>query len=179
MMPISDKGFTHIITNRLYWSPAYQSLTKSAQNLMWCMYAELRWTGTRKKDDFSYTNNGKISFSEVEFKNQGLGVSQTYLNARNQLIEVGFIKITYEGGMTKGDMNKYKLLWVDGVRELEMRWKRYPDENWKHEVPCKKDNMVGRGTRFKKSKSTLISKTLNGSISPNGLDPMGVISPNE
>ena len=179
MKPIADKVFTHIITNRLYWSPAYQSLTKSAQNLMWCMYAELKWTGTRKKKTFSYTNNGNIAFTETEFRKQGLGASQTYLNARNKLIEVGFINITYEGGMTKGDMNKYKLLWVDGVKHLEMKWKRYPDENWKHEVPSKKDNMVGRGTRFKKSISTLNNKTLNGTISPHELDPMKVISPNE
>jgi hypothetical protein len=179
MKPIADKGFTHILTNRFYWSKAYQTLTPAAKNLMWCMYAELRWTGTRKKDDFSYTNNGKISFSEVEFKKQGLGASQTYLNARNQLIEVGFIKITYEGGMGLGDMNKYKLLWVDGVRELERRYKCYPDENWKHEVPCKKNNMVGRKTRFKKSIPTLKNKTLNGAISPNELDPMKVISPDE
>ena len=75
---------------------------------MWCMHAELRWTRKRKKGDFCYSNNGKISFSESEFKKQGLGASQTYLNARNKLIEVGFIKITYEGGMAKGDMNKYK-----------------------------------------------------------------------
>ena len=67
MKPIADKGFTHIINNRLYWSNAYHSLTKSAQNLMWCMYAELKWTGTRKKKTFSYTNNGKISFTETEF----------------------------------------------------------------------------------------------------------------
>ena len=168
-----------MLNNRLYWSPAFQSLTKSAQNLMWCMYVELNWTGTRKKKTFHYTNNGKISFTEPEFKNQGLGASQTYINARNKLIEVGFIQITYEGGMGLGDMNKYKLLWIDGLHELEMRWKRYPDEDWKHEVPCKKDNMVGRDTRFKKSKSTLINKTLNGTISPKDLDPIKVISPNE
>ena len=178
MKAITDKGFTHMLTNRLYWSDAYQSLTKSAQNLMWCMYAELRFTGSRKKKNFSYTNNGQISFTETEFRKQGLGVSQTYLNARNQLIEVGFIKTTYEGGMAKGDMNKYKLLWITGVMHLEMRYKRYPDENWEHEVPCKKNNMVGRGTRFKKLISTLKNKTLNGAISPNELDPMKVISPN-
>ena len=178
MKPISDKGFTYMITNRLYWSDAYQSLTKSAQNLMWCMYAELRFTGSRKKKNFSYTNNGQISFTETEFKKQGLGASQTYLNARNQLIEVGFIKITYKGGMTKGDMNKYKLLWLDSVMHEEMRWKRYPKEDWEKEVPINKNNMVGRDTRFKKSKSTLISKTLNGSISPKGLDPMKADLPN-
>ena len=81
--------------------------------------------------------------------------------------------------MAKGDMNKYKLLWIDGLKHLEMRWKRYPDENWKNEVPCKKDNMVGRDTRFKKSISTLKNTTLNGAISPNELDPMEVISPND
>ena len=118
-------------------------------------------------------------FQLYEFKKQGLGASQTYLNARNKLIEVGLIKITYEGGMAKGDMNKYKLLWIDGDKHLEMRWKRYPDENWKHEVPCKKDNMVGIGTRFKKSISTLKNKTLNDTISPNELDPMKMISPND
>ena len=71
------------------------------------MYAELKWTGSRKKGNFNYTNNGNISFSESEFKKQGLGASQTYLNARNKLIEVAFIKITYEGGMAKGDMYLY------------------------------------------------------------------------
>ena len=80
--------------------------------------------------------------------------------------------------MGLGDMNKYKLLWIDGVKHLEMRYNRYPDENWEHEVPCKKNNMVGRGTRFKKSISTLISKTLNGTISPNELDPMKANLPN-
>lgn len=81
--------------------------------------------------------------------------------------------------MAKGDMNKYKLLWIEGVPHTQMRWKSYSNENWKHEVPCKKDNMVGRGTRFKKSISTLKSKTLNGTMSPNELDPVKVISPNE
>ena len=179
MKPIKEKRFTHILTNRLYWSEAYQALTKSSQNLMWSLYAELRFSGSRKKKNFSYTNNGSLSFSETEFKKQGLGASQTYLNARNKLIEVGLIKLTYEGGMSKGDMNKYKLLWIDGVRHLEMRWKRYPAENWKHEVPFKKDNLIVKGTRFKKSFSTLKDMALNGGISPNVLDPMKVISPNE
>ena len=179
MKPIYDKGFTHMLTNNLYWSKAYQSLTKSARNLMWCMYAELKFSGSRKKENFAYTNNGNISFTETEFMQQGLGASQTYLNARNKLIEVGFIQITYEGGMTKGDMNKYRLLWIEGIPHTQMRWKRYPNENWKHEVPCKKDNMVGRATRFKESNSTLKSKTLNGTISPNELDPSKVIFPND
>ena len=145
MIPISDKGFTFMLNHNLYWSAAFQALTKSAQNLMWCMYAELRFSGSRKKKNFAYTNNGNISFSEAEFKKQGLGASQTYLNARNLLIEVGFISMKVYLKV----YNKYKLLWIEGVPHTQMKWKRYPSENWSNDVPYKKDNMVGKATRFK------------------------------
>ena len=161
-----------MLTNRLYWSEAYQSLTPAARNLMMCFQAELRFTGSRKKSTFEYTNNGKISFSEAEFKANNLGASRTYLNARNQLIKVGFIKLIYRGGMARGDMNKYELLWVDGVKHEEMRWKRYPKENWEYEIPKIKDYIVGRDTRFKKKNNTLQKYTLNGANPPTKVDPI-------
>tara|TARA_Y100001935_G_C17255346_1_gene483315 strand:- start:855 stop:1199 length:345 start_codon:yes stop_codon:yes gene_type:complete len=114
---------------------------------MVCFITELSWTGRGKNKTF--LNNGKISFSEAEFKFNKLGASQTYINARNKLIEVGFIKVTYRGGMARGDMNQYKLLWIKGVKQDEMRWKRYPNENWADEIPKVKDHAVGRETRFK------------------------------
>ena len=174
MKPIAQKGFTHLLNNTLYWSEAYQSLTKSARNLMWCMVAELRFTGIRgnEKHPFAYTNNGKISFTEYEWKKQGLGASGTYLKARNQLIKVGLIRITYQGGMARGDMNKYELLWINGVRHDEMRWKLYPDENWEHEIPKIKDFIVGKETRFKKKNNTLQKNTLNGTKPPTKVDPI-------
>jgi len=177
MKPIASKRFYCTFHNKLYWSEAHQSLTLSARNLMMCFYAELRWSGKGKKR--VYTNNGEISFSEAEFKANKLGASGTYLNARNQLIKVGFIKVTYRGGMARGDMNKYKLLWVDGVFHHEMRWKRFPDENWEHEIPKVKDYAVGRETRFKKINNTLKNDTLNGTNPPNGLDPINVNPPKE
>jgi hypothetical protein len=177
MKPIASKRFYFSMHERLYWSDAYQTLNRSALNLMMCFYAELRWNGKKKKR--VYTNNGEISFSEAEFKLNKLGASGTYLNARNQLIKVGFIKVTYRGGMARGDMNKYKLLWVDGVFHHEMRWKRFPDENWEHEIPKVKDYAVGRETRFKKINNTLKDKTLNGTNPPNGLDPINVTPPKE
>ena len=142
------------------------------------MFAELKYTGSRKKKTFAYTNNGKISFTEYEWKKQGLGSSSTYLNARNQLIEAGWIEVTYRGGMARGDMNKYKLLFIEGVKRDDKRWKRYPKENWKHEIPRVKDFAVGRETRFKKINNTLKNKTLNGTSPPNGLDPISVTLPN-
>ena len=173
MKPIAHKRFSILFTNELQWSKAYQSLTKSAQNLLWCMVAELKYTGKRgsKKHPFCYTNNGKIAFTEYEWKKQGLGASATYLRARNQLIEVGFIRITYQGGFARGDMNRYELLCIEGVKRDDKRWKRYPDENWKDEIPTSKDFPIGKETRFKKSNNTLKNDTLNGTTPPNRLDP--------
>jgi hypothetical protein len=175
MKPIASKRFYYTINERLYWSEAFQSLPISARNLMMCFYTELRFTGKGKKKQF--TNNGEISFSETEFKANKLGSSQTYLNARNQLIKVGFIKVTYRGGMARGDMNKYKLLWVDGVQHDKMRWKLYPDEDWEHEIPKVKDYTVGRKTRFKKKNNTLQKHTLNSTKPPTKVYPINANPP--
>ena len=156
MKPIAHKEFYMLLNNRLYWSEAYQSLTLSGRNLLMCLVAELRFKGSRKKKTFAYTNNGKVSFTEYEWKKQGLGASQTYLNARNNLIKVGFIICTYRGGMSSGDMNQYKLLLNDElVPRSKQRWKRYPKENWEDAIPKVKEYIVGKGTRFKKIKNTL------------------------
>ena len=79
MKRIAEKAFTFLLTNELYWSKAYQSLTKSARNLLWAMVQELRFTGSWKKRTHEYINNRKISFTETEFKKQGLGSIATYL----------------------------------------------------------------------------------------------------
>ena len=93
---------------------------------MMCFQTELRWSKGKRRSKRNILNNGNISFSEAEYRFNKLGASQTYINARNQLIKVGFIEITYHGGMARGDMNKYKLLWVDCVPHDEMRWKTLP-----------------------------------------------------
>ena len=172
MKPIAHKDFRILLNNRFYWSEAYQSLTISGRNLLMCMVAELRFTGSRKKKTFAYTNNGKVSFTEYEWKEQDLGASQTYLNARNSLIKVGFIRTTYRGGMARGDMNTYELL-INSELALQskQRWRRYPNENWEHEIPKVKDYAVGKETRFKKSKNTLKNDTLNGTYPPKELAP--------
>ena len=173
MKPIAHKRFSILLTNEMYWSKAYQSLTLSSRNLLWCMVAELKFTGKRgsKKHPFSYTNNGRIAFTEYEWKKQRLGASATYLNARNQLIKVGFISITYKGGFACGDMNRYRLLFIEGVNRDEKRWKRYPHDNWENEIPRIKNFSVGKGTRFKKKNNTLNNDTLDGTNPPKGLDP--------
>ena len=173
MKPIAHKRFYLLLDNKFYWSKAFQSLTKKAQNLLFCMIAELRFTGIRgnKKNPFTYTNNGKISFSETEFFKQELGASGTYNSAKKKLIEVGLIKITYRGGFARGDMNTYELLLnSDMVPQHKQRWREYPKKNWKHEIPKVKDYAVGRKTRFKKKNNTLKNNTLNGTTPPKELE---------
>ena len=173
MKPIAHKRFYFLLDNKFYWSEAFQSLTRSAQNLLFCMIAELRHTGKRgsKKNPFQYTNNGSISSSETEFRKQGLGASNTYISGRNQLVRVGLIRITYRGGMARGDMNTYELLINSELApQSRQRWRRYPDENWEHEIPKVKDYAVGRRTRFKKKNNTLKNNTHKGTNLPKELE---------
>tara|TARA_B100000315_G_scaffold87608_1_gene80424 strand:- start:50 stop:532 length:483 start_codon:yes stop_codon:yes gene_type:complete len=141
----------HYYSNELWFSEAYRSLPIAARNLLQCLISELRWT--RRGKIKIYTNNGQLSFTEVEFKKLELGCSATYLKARNKLIEVGLIKQKKRGGMCRGDMAEYKLLFTDDCLSTEMRWKRYPEENWAHEIPKRKKQLVGVKTQWKKGQS--------------------------
>ena len=86
-------------TNELYFSPAYQSLSKSARNLFHCFMNELRFTKGKYRKPSEYTNNGEVSFTVVQFRKIFGVTSQTYFDARDKLIEVGLLKQTYRGGM--------------------------------------------------------------------------------
>ena len=138
-------------SNEIWDSSSYQSLTKAARNLLHCFATELRWTGKGRKT--RYTNNGELSFTEIQFKKMYGACSSTYLKARNQLIEVGFIRQTYRGGMCRGDMAKYKLLFANGCLPSEKRWRLYPEKNWADEIPRPKKQMVGVDTQWKKGQT--------------------------
>ena len=67
-------------------------------------------------------------------------------------------------------MNKYRLLFIKEVHREHQRWRRYPKENWEHEIPKVKDYAVGKKTRFKKKNNTLKNNTLNGTNPPKKLE---------
>ena len=135
------------------FSPAYVDLPKSARDLLHCMVHELKFTKDKKTGRYSYPNNGSVSYTEVQFKKEFGCASNTYLLARNRLIRNGLIKQTYKGGTCRGDMATYKVLFTPDINPNEMRWLRYPKENWGDEIP-KNNTQVGVETRFK-SKATL------------------------
>lgn len=134
--------------NEIWFSNAYQKLILSSRELLHCFILERKWTGKGKNK--STINNGSISFTEIQFKEIFGYSSSTYLKARNQLIECGFIKQIYRGGMCRGDRAKYKILCIDGVPFGEQRWRDYPDKNWLNAIPKPKKQLIGIKTQWKK-----------------------------
>ena len=148
----------------LLFSDAYVDLPKSARDLLHCFIFELKFVKNKRKGRYSYPNNGSVSFTEIQFKEEFGCASNTYITARNRLIRNGLIRQTYQGGFCRGDMATYKVLITSDLNSREMRWLKYPDENWEHEIPRSKTR-VGVDTRFK-SKTTLKKSTLNGELHP-------------
>ena len=142
--------------NELWFSKAYQKLNESSVRLLHCFLTERRWHRKTKE----VTNNGSISFTEVQFREICGYTKATYIIQ------------TYRGGMCRGDMAKYKLLFIKGVPLGEQRWREYPGENWVSEIPKTKNNQVGIKTRFKKgetgrkTKATLLKDTHNNANDP-------------
>ena len=138
----------YFFKQELLFSKAYTDLPKSARDLLNCFVFELKYRKGRRKR-YVYYNNGEVSYTEIQFKEEFGRASNTYLNARNQLIKNGLIRQTYRGGMCRGDMATYKILITSDLHPREMRWLRYPKENWEHKIPKSKKYQVGIGTRFK------------------------------
>ena len=155
-----NAGF--IFKAELLFSDAYVDLPKSARELLHCFVFELKYT--RHKRGVSYYNNGDVSFTEIQFKEEFGCASNTYLKARNRLIRNGLIKQTYRGGFGAGNMATYKVLITSDLHPREMSWLQYPDKNWEHEIPRSKTK-IGIKTRFK-SKTTLKKSTLNSELHP-------------
>ena len=156
-----NKGF--FFKCELLFNPSYLELTKSARDLLHCLIMELKFS--RKGNRISYPNNGSVSYTAIQFKEEFGRASNTYLTARNQLIKNGLIRQTYRGGMCRGDMATYKILITSDLHPREMRWLRYPKENWECDIPKQKKYQVGIGTRFK-LKPTLINSTHNDELHP-------------
>ena len=68
----------------------------------------------------------------------------------------------------------YKILY-QVVPQAHERWRKYPQQNWKHECPTSPNNLVGRKTQFKShpkkvdristNQSTKVDrKTVNGIV---------------
>ena len=140
---------------QLWNSPAFQELTKPAQNLLYALGTELTFTPAKGRKSKTYNNNGEVGFPYSLFKTKYKGAKQTYLDGRNQLIEHGLIRLTHPGGSTRGDYAKNEVLFLWEISSRDKRWLHFPGQNWASEIPRNKKNTIGKETRFKKRKPPL------------------------
>lgn len=174
-LSIPNKGAFY--KNEFWFSPAYKKLHKSSRDLLQCLLTELRKREMKisKKIKWAVINNGEISFTAKQFQRQCGYSKQTYINARNQLIENGIIEQTYQGGNAKGDMATYRTLCSEDIKTTDQRWRQYPQQNWANDIPKQNGNRVGCKTQWKKGecgrkKSTLSHNTPNNSNDPITID---------
>ena len=149
-------------TNDLYYSDAYQVLTVNARNLLHCLMSEVdvRKVKKRKRESsYRYPNNGEVAVTERQFTSYFGCSKQTFSNARDQLIVVGCIRVTYKGGFGPGDFTKYKVLTLPHLPPNQQRWRKYPENSWEKDIPKSRANLVGNKTRFKKGTSGRKPKT--------------------
>tara|TARA_R110002020_G_scaffold362038_3_gene574481 strand:- start:958 stop:1563 length:606 start_codon:yes stop_codon:yes gene_type:complete len=138
--------FAFISLNKtLVESYAWNSLTNKQIRVFIYLWSCLQWFKQKKKKAIP-SNNGDIAVSTVKMREK-LNISkQTCSKAIHKLIEVGLIRLTRIG--YNKVCHKYKILY-DIVPQIEERWKKYPDQNWKHECPKTPNTLVGKDTRFK------------------------------
>jgi len=98
-----DGGFL-LVEWELWDSKPFRELTPHARNL-YCEFKR-RYNGIN-------ANNLKLSQTEVKAKN--IMAVNTFINARNQLIEKGFIDVIRRGGLEK----------QSAIFRLSYRWKKY------------------------------------------------------
>ena len=117
-------------------SPAFWDL-KGIAIKVYIVFLMKRVFPSRKKyrgKYYGFVNNGEITYTFAEAKNNH-GISKsTFLRARDELIRVGLIEIEEYGG--NHHTNKYT---------LSDNWRKYPEETF--ERP-KSGNLVGIKTRW-------------------------------
>ena len=137
-------------------SAAWNELKLSQIRVFTYIWSYIQWTKIKKK--YYAANNGDIEISMVKMKDK-LGIcNATCTTAVHKLIEVGLIRLTRVG--QNKICHKYKMLY-SVVPQKDERWRKYPEQNWKHECPTSPNNLVGKDTWFKSHPKELDRKLNN------------------
>ena len=104
--------------------------------------------GSRSNPEWEVKNNGKIEVASLTLmKETGINSKQTITSAIKLLIEIGFARLTREGNNRTSHM--YMILLPGCVPQIQQRWRKYPERNWKSEAPKCPNSLIGVKTRFK------------------------------
>ena len=129
-------------------SPAWCSLTRKEQQVFYYIYTCIIWVKKKKRDiRYIASNNGDIEISSIIIREKIKMSSKTYTKAIKKLISVGLIRLTREGQNKTCHM--FKVLFGDACNSNEIRWNKYPEQNWEHEVPKSPNNLIGKDSRWK------------------------------
>ena len=129
-------------------SVAWNELSKKQMQIFFYLYSCLQFA--TQKGSYVATNNGQIKASNLKVGQKLKMSKQTTNKGLHKLIEVGLIKIQEAGA--ERICHKYKILYAV-VPKREERWRKYPEQDWKHEIPSAPNQLVGVKTRFKKDES--------------------------
>ena len=137
-------------------SEAFNELNMACIRILHSLFARLTWeninTKKKGKPHWVATNNGEISIGTATLmKECDIRSKQSVVDNRNKLIECGFIELTQVG--TYKIAHLYKLNLPTLVSSDEMKWKYYPKQNWKEDIPRSQGNLLGAKTRFKSKTS--------------------------
>ena len=133
-------------------SPAWNSLTRKEQQVFYYIYTCIQWYKKKRRDtSYKPKNNGLIEISSLIIRQKIKMSSKTYTLAIKKLISVGLIKLTREG--QNKNCHMFKVLFGDACNSNEIRWNKYPERSWDHEVPKSPNNLVGKDSRWKKGVS--------------------------
>ena len=119
-------------------SKAYWTLTGTATRVfeIFLLKRQIKKSVIGKHELRNIVNNGQIIFTYIEAEEKYGIPKSTFMRARDQLIEVGFIEITEHGG--EHQPTRYA---------ISNNWMKYPKESFKRP---KSGNLVGQNTRWKK-----------------------------
>ena len=141
-----------VYTNELFLSTAYQELNLSGRNLLHCLMCEVH--AKISKDEkgekkVTYPRNGDAFFTQSQFMTLFKCSKQTYLSAKNQLIEKGLIRVTDQGGCGQGSVTKFEVLTLQDIPPEKQLWRLYPQKDWSDKIHKGVSSRIS-STSFKK-----------------------------
>lgn len=165
------------VPRTMHRSPAYRKLTGKQIFVLMEFYRRRIVVPINRKKDYVITNNGEIIFTYSEAEKKFGIPRSTFKRAIDQLVNVGFIDIAYQGGGMLQDSSKYA---------ISERWREYGKEEFKKKSRPKdtrklgftKNNWEEKTGRKRKLKSKIsISDDTTSSITNDACDSKKPVSP--
>jgi hypothetical protein len=136
----SNKG-TIVIERRMHRSPAFRKLSTNSIFVLFEFLSRRKMVQDGRKGRWGIANNGEIIFTYAEAQKKFGMFRSTFCRSIDQLVHLGFIEISHQGGGLLKDYSKYAISerWRDYGKEEFIKQSRRRDtrglgftkENWK------------------------------------------------